>query len=94
MYFVQNPYESVVTHFRLGQNVAKVQLVYNMTDTADAKPILKISQVIINGQENDSELIHFHIDSDGWITVDSLKHPIPCEYLHSFFSSFIQNSTQ
>lgn len=79
VYFVQNPYESVVTHFRLGQNVAKVQLVYNMTDTDDTKPILKISQVIINGQDNDSELIHFHINSDGWITVDSLKHPVPYE---------------
>lgn len=77
LYFVQNPYESVVTHFRLGQNVAKVQLLYNMTDTSDLRPTLKITKLIIDGKETDSELIHFHIDGDGWITVDSLKYPVP-----------------
>ncbi|CAI9717068.1 proto-oncogene tyrosine-protein kinase receptor Ret-like [Octopus vulgaris] len=72
VYFVENPYESVVTHFSVGQNVIKVQRLFNMTDS-EPIPQMTIQNILINAVYEFSDVIRFHIDGDGWINITHLN---------------------
>ncbi|GAB1604720.1 proto-oncogene tyrosine-protein kinase receptor Ret-like [Argonauta hians] len=72
VYFVQNPYESIVTELSVGQRVIKVQRLFNLTDSQPI-PHMTIKKIWINAKNNFSDTIRFQIDNNGWINITHLN---------------------